>query len=131
MLGIIPVELCRKVTMDYVNINGAAIDFGKPAKRVVKRKAATREAEHRGFLAVGFSPQQFEAARKAHEAAREEARKTGAREMPPFSVVEFMRKSKPLKISKPFGVAEAAEECCRLAERAGWIGCTAVASIKS
>ena len=110
--------------MKFVNIHGEEISLGADSKT---KKAASKPSgnpKHKGWYAVGYSPEQIEQGRKNHQDAEELAKKNG-RPIQPFNLQTFMRLTKPSKIRvKPFATQSSAEECCRIAEsQAGWINC--------
>lgn len=108
--------------MEYVNYKGEVVKVeagGKKPKAPAKPK--TGEITHKGFFAVGFSPDQIEEGRRIYEAERELAASNG-RSMPPFNEESFMRVAKPRKIrTQPYATQSAAVHAGELAEKtAGW-----------
>jgi hypothetical protein len=112
----------------FVNHLGQPIDIEAMKKAATKprRSASAPQEYHKGWRAMGYSPAYFEEGRKAYEAEREEAAKSG-RHMPPWSRELHMRKHPPKAIrSKPYEIREAAAQACALAEREGWVACRPV-----
>lgn len=106
----------------YVNIHGQVINPEAGAAKAKPRVAATRDSYHKGFLAVGFSPAQLERAKSEHE-----RQATGK----PFIEAAYMAKAKPTKIrSKPYEVAEAAQQAVTMAEKSGWKNCRVLLAAK-
>jgi len=109
--------------MSYVNFRGEPITEVRKAPRA--RPSLDRGPRHKGWLAVGFSPEHLVQAERDHAAASERARAAGAPPLPPFSAEAYMRRSKPGRIrSKPYELTSAAHEACRIAERSGWLNCS-------
>lgn len=108
--------------MSFVNIHGQpiAVDASAKKKPPPKKSSGSREAEHKGWLAVGYSPTQLADARREHEAAEAKSKEAPK----PFNEDSFMRLHKPEKIhKKPYFSNEAALTACGLAEKSGWKNC--------
>lgn len=108
----------------FVNLHGQPITAIAAAPKRSSRPAAIREPKHKGFLAVGYSPEQLRQARSEHERVVERAADAGAPPVAPFDAEAYMRRAAPARIrSKPYEVPAAAHEACVLAARAGWLNC--------
>lgn len=116
--------------MQFVNIHGRPVDT-TPVKQAAKSKATQDEA-HKGYLAVGYSPEQIEAGRVAHEAEISAAIANKRVPPQPWSVEAFMRKTKPRKIrTQPYFILDAAKQACVMAaKQLGWINCRVEPVIK-
>lgn len=107
--------------MDFVNLKGHPLDVsGAGAKKKTSRSTATGEY-HKGFRAVGFSPDQLAAARRRYEQDTIDRRRAG-HFVPPFDEEAWMNQSQPKPIrSKPYEVMSAAQACADIAaKQAGW-----------
>ncbi len=107
--------------LQFVNIHGetVATTAAPPVKR---RVAAVAQAQHKGWLVVGYSPAVLVEARRAHE-------KQAPTE--PFDEANYMRTHKPVRVrSAPYELHQAARECADLAERHGWQGVQVVARVQ-
>lgn len=111
--------------MKFVNIHGQEVDLGAAARSAPKRKPSSSLADsyHKGWLALGYSPDQMAEGRRRYD--EDSARLAAAgRPQPEWSEQWFFRHNKPLRIRhKPYEVRSAAEAAVALAERAGWRGC--------
>ena len=106
--------------MTFVNIHGKPLDIASLATKKVGKVAAPKESQHKGFQAVGYSPEQTEEAKRRHKADSEFEVQHGRPPLQPFSIDSYTRFSKPKKIEKPKATHEAAYLVCQIAERAGW-----------
>lgn len=109
--------------MSFVNIHGQVVDVTKAEggkKPPSKKPTAPKEAQHKGWLAVGYSPTQLADAKREHEAAEAKSKEAPKA----FNEDSFMRLHKPEKIAKkPYFSNEAALTACQLAEKSGWKNC--------
>lgn len=111
--------------MNFVNIHGERLDVSRsiqqqPMPRRIK--AATPDEFHKGFRVVGLKPEDFEEAKRQRRIEIDLAREDG-RALPPeltFELWAAKAHRKPVR-SKPYELLEAARECKRLAEKAGWM----------
>lgn len=106
--------------MEFVNLNGQVLDTSKGR---IKARASTKpkpDVYHKGWLVVGFSPEHLAEAKRLHDADAA-SQVDPLRRAKPFDPHQHMRIAKPKKArSKPYEVADAAEECAVLMRRAGW-----------
>lgn len=111
--------------MNFVNIHGERLDVTRsihqqPAPRKIKPTAP--DEFHKGFRVIGFRPDDFEKAKQQRRIEIDLARQDG-RALPPeltFELWAAKAHRKPVR-SKPYGLLEAARDCKRLAEKAGWM----------
>lgn len=108
------------MSITYVNIHGQPVTItpGKAAKK--SSASAPRDAAHKGFAAVGFSPEHLAKAKAEYERLATEQSK-------PWSEDAYMAHAKPGKIrAAAFEIPSAAELACSLAEKQGWKQCRVV-----
>ena len=115
--------------MTFVNIHGKPLDIASLTTEKVGKAAAPKESQHKGFQAVGYSPEQIEEAKRKHKADSDFEVQHGRPPLQPFSIDSYTRSSRPKKIEKPKATHEAAYLACQIAERAGWIK-TSVVELK-
>lgn len=118
--------------MTYVNYRGeeiGLIDHGRAPKA-----KKDEQSFHKGFRVQGIPPGALEAAEKAHPQLIADAvswneriasGKTGGKAKPvpgPWNPDRWLNEAprRPVR-SKPYEVPEAAEECRRMAQAAGWL----------
>ena len=110
--------------MNFVNIHGDPVNVSSLAHRYPEKKAktATPDEFHKGFRVVGLRPTDYEEAQRQRRIDIENARNDG-RALPPELTLESWaaRSSRKPVRSKPYELLEAARECKRLAEQAGWL----------
>lgn len=112
--------------MNFVNIHGQPILLDPKAKARGGPSRPRADAYHKGWRAVGYSPQQIEEGRVKHAKDREAAAMAG-NHLPEWSEDWFFRHHKPAKIRhKPYEVREAAVTACELAQKVGWKNCYVV-----
>lgn len=100
--------------LTFVNLRGESVSVA-PIKAPT-RPPPLRDAFHKGWQVVGFSPDHLAEAKRMH--AADPARKIDNKL---FDEVAFMRTSKPRKVrSKAYEVYAAALDCADLARTAGW-----------
>ena len=118
------------MSLSFVNIHGQPVDVTPTAK--AKSSRPQRDEQHKGFLAVGFSPEYLERTRQHHEALIANAKAAGGVPPKPWDEDLFMSSHPPGKVrSKPYELREAAEQACLMAERqAGWKRCRVVPVIR-
>lgn len=108
----------------FVNLHGQPIAAIAAAPKRSSRRAANQEPKHKGFAAVGYSPEQIRRARAEHARVADRAIAAGAPPVAPFDADAYMRRAVPVRIrSKPYEVPAAAHEACALATRSGWLNC--------
>lgn len=123
--------------MNFVNINGEPWRPQVHKRQSSKPKAANKEAPdrfHKGFIVEGHPPGALEAARESAEKAvadweslpekvKAKFISEGSRAPKPWAGDEvWLAATKRKKVrSKPYQLAQAADECKALAERAGWL----------
>lgn len=108
----------------FVNLHGQPITVMAGAPKRQSKPAAMREPKHKGFLAVGYSPEQLRRARAEHEQVAKRAEGAAAPPVAPFDADAYMRRAAPLRIrSKPYSMPAAAADACALAALAGWLNC--------
>ena len=102
--------------------------YAEPAKpRVAKERAAS----HNGFAVEGFSPWQLQLAHELADARMKEWRgkseeekldylRAQNKEPKPWDEANYVRKTKPKRIAKPYATPQAAAECMALAIKTGW-----------
>ncbi len=118
------------MSMTFVNLRGEPLAV-TPGKAIKKVSAGFAESYHKGWVVVGYSPDQLAEARRQHAVASAAAVKSGGPSHAPFDEVAYMRAAKPRKVrSKPYEIFEAAEACADLARRAGWKMVQSVAKAK-
>jgi hypothetical protein len=113
--------------LQFTNVQGDALGTlkqptGKAKKKPAKKKAAGPAAFHKGFKVQGIPPGALEAARTKHQA---ETRKAAAKDGEVSKYWDegnwlMNAKRKPVR-RDPYGVRQAADECARMAEKAGWL----------
>jgi hypothetical protein len=114
----------KTVPVEYVNVLGEPIDPSALSRKARGKAAGPRQPLHKGWLALGYSPEQIRRAQLEHAQSAERAVAAGAPPMPQFNAQSYMRRSAPSRItSRPYSVPAAAHEACLLAEKAGWLGC--------
>lgn len=116
--------------MSFVNIHGQPIDLASLQTKRATKTTSARESTHKGFQAVGYSPEQIAEARLNHKRDSEFRVSGGRTPLPEFSVDSYARKAKPKKIEKPKATREAAATACAIAERAGWVKTSVVELVK-
>ena len=116
-----PVGMTR---WQYTNYLGQTIDTEAQQRRPRSSASAQKAPAHKGWLALGYSPDQLQRAEIEHAQAAARAAGLGAPAMPPFRADAYMRRAAPSRIrSRAYEVHSAAQEACRIAERIGWVGC--------
>lgn len=105
--------------MTYVNYLGqeiGLIDHGTP------KKAKKDEVSfHNGWNVVGIPPGKLEEARRKHKLQADLTRAHG-RQPKEWDETHWLMNAKQVPVnSRPYGVPQAAQECKRLAEAAGWL----------
>lgn len=109
---------------EYVNLHGQPVAVTKSAPRRAPRSATIREPKHKGFAAVGYSPQQLQQAKAEHERVAERARLSGSPPIADFDEASYMRRAAPARIRRtPYSIPQAAQDACDLATRYGWLNC--------
>lgn len=107
--------------MEFVNVHGQPINFGAGNLGKVKKPTKVAEAHHKGWRAVGFSPEQIAEAKVAHEEDSAREVHNGRQALPAWNEDAWMRHAKPKAIrSKPYELEDAAVQCAALATRNGW-----------
>lgn len=105
----------------FVNVHGQPIfnNGGASFKRKPRPKStagpqpadASPHGKHLGWQAVGFSPEQTEAARRLHAAKSKD----------PFDEVAWMNGAMPKPArTQPYSNPSSARQCAAMLERAGW-----------
>ena len=112
--------------MTFVNIHGKPLDIASLTTKKVGKVTMPKESEHKGFQAVGFSPEQIAEAQRKHKADSDFEVQHGRPPLQPFSIDSYTRTAKPKKIEKPKATHEAALTICQIAERAAWIKASVV-----
>ena len=115
--------------MQFVNIHGDPVDIENLTTKKVGKVLMPKESYHKGFQAVGFSPEQLAEAERKHKADSDFEVQHGRQPLPPFSIDVYTRTAKPKKIEKPKSTRDGAYGICQLAERYGWIK-TSVVELK-
>lgn len=111
-------------SQQFVNLHGQPVAVTEPSRKRVSRSATVREPRHKGFAAVGYSPQQLQQAKAEHERVAERARLSGAPPVADFDAAAFMRRASPIRIRRtPYSIPQAAQDACDLATRYGWLNC--------
>lgn len=115
--------------MTFVNIHGKPLDIANLTTKKVGKVAMPKESQHKGFQAVGYSPEQIAEAQRKHKADSDFEVQHGRPPLQPFSIDSYTRSSRPKKIEKPKATHDAALTACQIAERSGWIK-TSVVELK-
>lgn len=114
----------------YVNYLGQEI--GLIAHPAPKKEKPQKGSTHNGWRVQGIPPGSLEEAKAHHARLCVEARTNPRAKMPPpFDDAKWIMNAKRRPVrSKPYEVQSAAQECARLAERAGWLGVNVVELVK-
>lgn len=108
----------------FINLHGHPVAVTGSLRRRAPRSATVRELKHKGFAAVGYSPQQLQQAKAEHERVAERARLAGSPPVADFDAGAFMRRAAPARIRRtPYSIPQAAQDACDLATRYGWLNC--------
>jgi len=113
--------------ISYVNYKGETVELDSSKHAKPKSTRPDKGAYHNGWRVVGHAPGAMEEAmtqriKDIATAEKEAETKRGIKIPPPWNEDLWRRNTKKTAVrSKPYEVPEAAQECKRLAERAGWL----------
>lgn len=105
----------------YTNIHGETINLSSLQTPKRPKVSKPSQSHHKGFRAMGFSPEQVADARTKHEQDVRLAKDFGREPPGPFDLDSWMRRAKPVRIGKPFATRDAAQAACDLAAKQGWL----------
>lgn len=108
----------NKIT--YINHLG---ETPHPESHKAKPKVAKEPvAYHKGWRVFGISQKMITEAREGNERVREMAEASGGAAIAPWSLSDYINKTKPKAVhAHPYEIESSALECMRLAKNAGWV----------
>lgn len=111
--------------MNYVNHLGEPVSLDRlsfeASQRPKRQKKEQPESFHNGWRVQGIPPGELESARDLHQREAAFAREQGKQPKDWDQQHWLMNAKRKAVRTKPYEVPAAAEECKRMAEKAGWL----------